>query len=627
MQLMPFQVDAKNFLLSRMPPHGVIALDTGLGKTPTDLVAFKESGAKTSLTTCPASLKDYWAEQMYKWTDINPDETFIVRSSNDTIPQVSHIIVNYEYMRYPAIKQQLLQRKFAWGRWDEAQRLKSQFSQRTGHILGSGGVVHQAVFKSFLSGTITPNRPIELFPLLATCAPQTIHPYTNEETFGKYFCDGFYNGTEMVYKGASHIEELKERIAPFIFIRTVDQVYSELPPYIERNIPIRESSMVNSVRDTDLATLRKLTGVAKFIAIRNYLIDQMAYNPGEKMLVFCFTRDLIDLLYEWFSPRGLCVKLYGGMKQSERDAAKKKFLEDESCSLFFLQYQAGGTGTDGLQDVCNRFVAAEPEWSPGERWQAMGRLRRIGQTKPVLCDNLILEGSLDELIEWRCAQKAQVLTQLLKPNNLEFNKMTDNEALVSIAESLATLVEIMNQPEGQKQKKETAAEKKARVQAEKEAQAAATLGISTLEPTAFTTAVLTIPQAQSSSPSLNNVLPLPGLPSNGSTPPTSIPSLPTMAPLAPVPTVPTITAPANVPTVSSDTLAHTVQSVMAEIAARLGVPMDHENVKAYITHTVLKYVPVSATIPTPMVKDLKPEDWAAFEADLKAIIAPQPVGV
>lgn len=606
LELMPFQVDAKNFLLSRMPPHGVIALDTGLGKTPTDLVAFKESGAKTSLTTCPASLKDYWAEQMYKWIDINPDETFIVRSSNDTIPQVPHVLVNYEYMRYPAIKDQLLRRKFAWGRWDEAQRLKSQFSQRTGHILGNGGVVHQAVFKSFLSGTITPNRPIELFPLLVTCAPQTIHPYTNEETFGKYFCDGFYNGTEMVYKGASHIEELKERIAPFIFIRTVDQVYSELPPYIERNIPIKEATLVNSVRDTDLATLRKLTGVAKFIAIRNYLIDQMAYNPGEKMLVFCFTRDLIDLLYEWFSPRGLCVKLYGGMKQSERDAAKKKFLEDESCSLFFLQYQAGGTGTDGLQDVCNRFVAAEPEWSPGERWQAMGRLRRIGQTKPVLCDNLILEGSLDELIEWRCAQKAQVLVELLKPNNLEFNKMTDNEALVSIAESLATLVEIMNQPEGKKEKKETAAEKKARVQAEKEAQAAATLGIA-------------------SPPTLNNVLPLPGLPSNGSTPSTSIPSLPTPVPSLPV--VPVAPPAVAIPTVSSDTLAHTVQSVMAEIAARLGVPMDHENVKAYITHTVLKYVPVSATIPTPMVKDLKPEDWAAFEADLKAIIAPQPVPV
>ena len=606
-RLMPYQIDASNFQIERKAaiggkPHSALLVATGLGKTCISASTLKRLGAKSSFTMCPAPLKDYWAENLVSWGDVDPESIFIVRSSKDDIPKNKpNVIVNYEYARYPHIKSQILQRKFAYGQWDEAQRLKSLESLRTGHVLGQGGIAGSAVYKTFLSGTLAPNRAMELFPLLFTMARETIKPYDDEEKFGRKFCGGYYDadaGT-MVYKGSSHIEELAARIEPFVFIRSVEQVYPDLPPYIERTIPIPFAAMEATIRNTDLASLRRYTAVSKFLAIRNYLVDQLLYTKSEKMLCFCFTRDLIDLLYNWFQTFGNCVKVYGGVSQKDREAAKQTFLNDPKCRLFFLQYQAGGTGTDGLQDVCNRFVACEPEWSPGERWQAMGRLRRIGQKFPVLCDNLIMEASLDELIMWRCEQKSMVLVDLLKPNNLNYGETTMQQPttdayLADIAQSLRGILECL-QNDGSETKKETAAQKKKR-EAEEAAAAQAAAQIANMG----------LPAQQPALPGLP--APAPALPQLPVTPTAGLPALPTPG----VPALPSLPAVPAGPT--EEQVFQTVQTVMQQVGARLDKAPDAPEVKQYITAIATKNG--GATI-----AEVPQQNWQTLIDDLKSLVA------
>ena len=616
--LMPYQRDAVNFQLVRKPqisnrPHSAILLPTGSGKTGVSCTGLKEIGAKSSLTFCPAPLKQYWSDNLVDWGGVDPESIFIVNSSYDVIPKNKpNVVVNYEYARFPAIKNQLLQRKFAWGQWDEAQRLKSLESLRTGHVLGNGGIAGSCVYKTFLSGTLAPNRAMELFPLLYTMAPETIRPYDNEEAFGTRFCGGYFDADkqQMQYRGADRIEELRKRIEPFVFVRTIDEVLPDLPPYIERNVYLNPIELEMSVRDTDLATLRKYTGVSKFCAIRDYLVDLLMYNKGEKVLCFCFTRDLIDLLKDFFTKFGVCVHVYGGISQREREAAKQKFLTDPKCCLFFLQYQAGGTGTDGLQDVCNRFVACEPEWSPGERWQAMGRLRRIGQKFPVICDNLVLEGSLDELIMWKCDKKAQILVELFQDNNRSNTVDTTNrDVLLDIAQSLRTIAELCKEisenssSNGAGGKKETAAQKKAREKAEQEAaaaQAVAAMGLPA--PTQLPLAPATLGTV--ALPAASQAMTVPD-----AAPPTA-PTLPTLPPA--LPALP-VAAPAT-PTITEEMLVHTVQAVMQGIAARLQKPQDAPEVKAYIVPAIQKHGGTElANVPQ--------ANWGALCDDLKAILA------
>lgn len=627
--LMPYQRDAVNFQLVRKPqisnrPHSAILLPTGSGKTGVSCTGLKEVGAKSSLTFCPAPLKQYWSNNLTEWGDVDPESIFIVNSSYDVIPKNKpNVIVNYEYARYSSIKNQLLQRKFAWGQWDEAQRLKSLESLRTGHVLGNGGIAGSCVYKTFLSGTLAPNRAMELFPLLYTMAPETIRPYDNEEAFGTRFCGGYFDADkqQMQYRGADRIEELRKRIEPFVFVRTIDEVLPDLPPYIERNVYLNPIDLEMSVRDTDLATLRKYTGVSKFCAIRDYLVDLLMYNKGEKVLCFCFTRDLIDLLKDFFTKFGVCVHVYGGISQREREAAKQKFLTDPKCVLFFLQYQAGGTGTDGLQDVCNRFVACEPEWSPGERWQAMGRLRRIGQKFPVICDNLVLEGSLDELIMWKCDKKAQILVELFQDNNRSNTvDNTNRDVLLDIAQSLRTIAELCgqiseNSSNGTGAKKETAAQRKVREKAEQEAAAAQAVAAMGLPAPALPSALPALPAASAPAPTqltLAPALPLPPVAGVAATATAPVATLPALVAPPTVPALPSLPAPT--PTITEEMLVHTVQAVMQGIAARLQKPQDAPEVKAYIVPAIQKHGGTElANVPQ--------ANWGALCDDLKAILA------
>ena len=80
------------------------------------------------------------------------------------------------------------------------------------------------------------------------------------------------------------------------------------------------------------------------------------------------------------------------------------------------QFNSLGHGVDGLQDVCHDVVFYHPLWSRDATEQAVGRVWRQGQTRPVTVTTLVCNNTLDDVVMERVAGNAiwmEMLTEHL----------------------------------------------------------------------------------------------------------------------------------------------------------------------------------------------------------------------
>ena len=423
MPLYKFQEEGVKFLLAE--PNRLLADDPGLGKSIQVCAAFKQANLNSILIICPAIHKDTWAQYLIDWAGFSSQDIQIARTGKDEIDchNKAAFIINYELLLNKAILKHLLVMKFDVIVVDEAHRLKSIKSKTSTIMLAQQGkrppLISRGVRKWLLSGTICPNRPIELFPILKTLAPKVIEPHTGWEDYGNYFCAGYNDGFANNFSGASHVEELSASLQSFMLRRQISQVYKELPDKIIE--PIYCDLELNcSEADTPLATLRKMIGDAKLPFVIDVLDDKLA-NSDDKIVAIAYTRTVIESIADAeklakYNP----VYVYGGMSQKDKQFALDTFIEDSNCRLIVLQIKSAGEALDGLQKVSNVIVFPELEWSAGTFDQAVGRLHRIGQTNIVRIYPIIAKNTLDESIIGTYHSKKRVINKLMSDRTPDF---------------------------------------------------------------------------------------------------------------------------------------------------------------------------------------------------------------
>lgn len=135
-------------------------------------------------------------------------------------------------------------------------------------------------------------------------------------------------------------------------------------------------------------------------------------ESGEKLLLFAWHRDVVDALYD--SLKEYCpARIYGGVSLQEREREKERFIKDESCRVMVCNIQSGGTGIDGFQTVCCNVAFAEFASTSTDMEQAMDRLHRGGQERPVNVYYLIAQGTIDEDMAEALDEKKRVLASVL----------------------------------------------------------------------------------------------------------------------------------------------------------------------------------------------------------------------
>ncbi|MDE2099341.1 MAG: DEAD/DEAH box helicase [Patescibacteria group bacterium] len=431
-----YQHDGKRHLLS-MPfglPHALLADEPGTGKTATAIEAAKEVGAQNGIILCPAIIKEQWARELVTWGLCEPDEIQIVYGLNATIDNRPFKVINYELVREPLVRNQLIKRNWHFLTLDEAHRLKSHDSQQSKAVFQKQtGLGNFAYWKWALSGSIVPNRPKELYPILKTMAPQVLGKYDNWTAYLNRYCGGEHIGG----KGATNIDELTAAIQPFMLRRKLKDVWRECPDQMENDVyldvPFESHPEWIGADYMQESTIRRVVAESKIPFIVAYLKERLE-GGTDKLVVFGWHRHVIEELYKQlnkFNP----VKIYGGMAVAKRNLSLSKFVTDGTCRLLILQIASGGEGLDGVQAVCHEYVQAEPEWSPGREDQAGRRVLRLGQTETVISTKLLAARSFEDVINGSNKRKRKTIEVILKPNGGTYI-MSLEDSMQSIATSL-----------------------------------------------------------------------------------------------------------------------------------------------------------------------------------------------
>ena len=102
--------------------------------------------------------------------------------------------------------------------------------------------------------------------------------------------------------------------------------------------------------------------------------------------------------------------VYGG---SDKESALTAF-KSGAVRLLVAQESTLSHGVDGLQDVCSNMVFMQEPWSADTKIQAIGRLHRTGQTKPVKVYTIECEKSVDQLVALRQDNKAEYMKKFIQ---------------------------------------------------------------------------------------------------------------------------------------------------------------------------------------------------------------------
>lgn len=451
----PYQVQGASFLAARS--YGFIADEMGLGKTAQAIVGADMIGAGDILIICPASVKWNWEREFDRFSPMGHTVT-IIETGKDAIPVHGVVVISYDLATQLAHK--LKARPWDLLILDEAHYLKERTAKRTKAIYGRGvnfpGIAAKAKKVWCLSGTPAPNHADELYTHLRAAG------IVNESywDFAFRYCSGFNSDYGFKITGHKNEKELKALLKQFMLRRTNVDVKNELPPldyqqiYVERSqvdmthfyeqieahrktenqffgelkvadttlraalFSVAQTTTPNESRlaimegmQKSLTSLRRFVGLAKVPAICDIIYDELKNKAYDKIVLFAVHQSVIEEARTRLADFN-AVTLYGKTPADKRQANIHKFINNKYCRVFIGNIEAAGTGIDGLQKAACEVAFLEQDWVPARNAQAVMRVHRYLQERPVRVRVFTMRKSSDELVQDTLLRKARELTKI-----------------------------------------------------------------------------------------------------------------------------------------------------------------------------------------------------------------------
>lgn len=441
MQLYPFQETGANFLATQK--RAILADTMGLGKTAQAIIAAERLNARCTVVICPAGVRINWHRE-YKRFSHRSLTYRVIDSGKSSFTDDGVNIISYELATSANMKKRLMAMSIDVLILDEAHFLKSRSAKRTEaiygvHCKGDTGIMSRATHVWALTATPTPNHPGEIFSTLRAFGIWTQNYYA----FEAKFCEVREGDWGPIITGMKNVDQLKELVKPIMLRRKVEDVMTDLPKVTITDLPIEATGIshpediaewkkaelgleanklktrIEEAADEQsldlsglhLPTLRRLTGMAKVRPVCELIMREL--DSGlDKIVIFGEHRDVIEGCRQILQKYGAQI-IYGG-----NTAEVKQQRLDRFCNIWKYRVMIGhiktlGTGIDGLQKVCCNGLFIESSWVPSDNMQAIGRLRRTGQSRPVLIRFASLADSLDERVQKIITKKTAMISQLL----------------------------------------------------------------------------------------------------------------------------------------------------------------------------------------------------------------------
>lgn len=116
-----------------------------------------------------------------------------------------------------------------------------------------------------------------------------------------------------------------------------------------------------------------------------------------KTIIFSQFVNFLEILRWRLERAGFrCVKIYGSMGISQRQAAIEEFNTNHEVTVFLISLKAGGVALN-LTEAENVFIM-DLWWNPAVEEQAMDRIHRIGQFRPIRIYKIVIEDSIESRV-------------------------------------------------------------------------------------------------------------------------------------------------------------------------------------------------------------------------------------
>src|SRR5258705_8981553 len=425
--LYPYQ--AEGALFAVRVGRALIGDDMGLGKTiqaiaATEILA-RHFGVSKVLVVCPTSLKYQWQSEIMRFSGRQGKDAARVITGGRAQRQKDYALGDFcKITNYEKLKPDL-DLIAAWAPElvivDEAQRVKNWntiAARALKRIDSSYAIV--------LTGTPLENKLEELISIVQfvdqhRLGPtwKLLHEHQVKDEAGRV-------------TGYTGLEKIGQTLAPVMIRRRKSEVLRQLPSRTDQNllVPMTEMQLHYHQENADVVTkIGQRWRKTKFLSeihqrrlpcamnnlrlCRNgpYLLDQatdpgvkadelsalfdeLFSQPGSKAVVFSQWTRTHDIVIRRLEARGIgYVSFHGGVSSDKRPALIERFRDDPACRVF-LSTDAGSTGLN-LQHA-STLVNMDLPWNPAILEQRIGRIHRMGQTRPVQVINFVAKGTIEE---------------------------------------------------------------------------------------------------------------------------------------------------------------------------------------------------------------------------------------
>lgn len=457
-ELRSYQADALAWLkfLDTTSLGGCLALDMGLGKTPTILAHLVDSISETpSLVIAPPAVVGNWASEARRFT---PELSVVVhhgagradhKDIADEVERADVVITTYG----TAVRDIEALEKINWGRivLDEAQAIKNPANETAQQLRRLNASSRLA-----LTGTPIENGLGDLWAILDFTNPGLVGPRPH------FIAQLSATGTTGRDQGEKALRALNGIL---VFRRTKSEpaIAAELPDRIDEldhcSMTPEQIGLYQAVLDSlvtgaalesgaenrngrilaAITALKQicnhpvayrhddgpLDGRSGKLARLEEIIEQV-YAAGERALVFTHFAEWGQKLAEHLSKRfDIPVGCYhGGQSRGARDQLVSDFQALEGPGTLVLSLKAGGTGLNLTN--ANHVILYDRWWNPAVEDQARDRAWRIGQDKTVIAHRLVCPGTVDERVEEVVAGKRHI-ADLVLPKSSSLGDLDPNQ--------------------------------------------------------------------------------------------------------------------------------------------------------------------------------------------------------
>ncbi|KAJ3989558.1 SNF2 family N-terminal domain-containing protein [Lentinula detonsa] len=142
-----------------------------------------------------------------------------------------------------------------------------------------------------------------------------------------------------------------------------------------------------------------------------------------KTVVFSQWTSMLDKVEDALEAAGIRYdRLDGTMKRDDRSRAMDALKHEPDCEVLLVSLKAGGVGLN--LTAAQRVYLMDPYWNPAVENQAVDRIHRLGQTRPVTTVKLIIENSIEARLLEVQKKKTALANMTLGQSNLSKADMT-----------------------------------------------------------------------------------------------------------------------------------------------------------------------------------------------------------